>query len=50
MVHPSFEGLPTLTDALSMDKGHAFLFLGMVKVLVINFKEMMLCAKILSRF
>jgi hypothetical protein len=45
MVHPSFEGLPTFTDALSKDEGQAFLFLGMVKVGVIVFKEILLCAK-----
>ena len=45
MVHPSFEGLPTFTDALSKDEGQAFLFLGMVKVGVIVFKEILVCAK-----
>jgi hypothetical protein len=44
-VHPSFEGLPTFTDALSTDEGQAFLFLGMVKVGVIVFKEILVCAK-----
>jgi hypothetical protein len=45
MVHPSFEGLPTFTDALSKDERQAFLFFGMVKVHVIVFKEMLWCAK-----
>jgi hypothetical protein len=36
MVHPSFEGLPTFTDALSKDKGQAFLFFGMAKVGVLR--------------
>jgi hypothetical protein len=49
MMHLSVEGPPIFIYALSKDEGQAFLFLGMVKVCVIVFKEMLFSAQKKSR-